>query len=86
MTGTVPVSPHDPGRGPAPFPWADVMGFGLGVLRLSPSDFWAMTPRELDAALLAVLGASSPAAPARSVLDLLMQRYPDSGPSSQDAS
>ncbi len=83
MTGTVPVSSHASGREPAPFPWADVMGFGLGVLRLSPRDFWAMTPRELDAALLAVLGASAPAAPARSVLDVLMHRYPDTGPPSQ---
>jgi uncharacterized phage protein (TIGR02216 family) len=26
------------------------MGFGLGVLRLSPRAFWSMTPRELAAA------------------------------------
>jgi uncharacterized phage protein (TIGR02216 family) len=32
------------------------MGFGLGVLRLSPSAFWRMTPRELAAAIEAVLG------------------------------
>ena len=27
------------------FPWRDAMRFGLGVLRLAPRDFWAMTPR-----------------------------------------
>lgn len=26
------------------------MQFGLGVLRLAPKDFWAMSPRELAAA------------------------------------
>ena len=29
------------------FPWADVMRIGLGVLRLPPHAFWAMTPKEL---------------------------------------
>ena len=51
------------------------MGFGLGVLRLAPSEFWAMTPRELSAA------ARGPAAPAvtlaRSGLDALIRRFPD---------
>ncbi len=28
-----------------PFPWREAIGFGLGVLRLSPAQFWAMTPR-----------------------------------------
>ena len=32
------------------------MGFGLGVLRISPDAFWRMTPRELAAAMEAVLG------------------------------
>lgn len=32
------------------FPWDGLMGLGLGVLRLPPSAFWAMTPRELMAA------------------------------------
>ena len=30
-----------------PFPWKQAIGFGLGVLRLSPDQFWRMTPREL---------------------------------------
>ncbi len=33
------------------FPWKRAMGFGLGVLRLSPDAFWRMTPRELAAAM-----------------------------------
>ncbi|WP_349017674.1 phage tail assembly chaperone [Rhizobium sp. 32-5/1] len=28
------------------FPWADVLHLGLCLLRLSPTNFWAMTPRE----------------------------------------
>jgi uncharacterized phage protein (TIGR02216 family) len=54
------------------------MSFGLGVLRLSPREFWAMTPRELDAAIRGLLGppAASPT-PSRAGLDQLMQRFPD---------
>ena len=33
------------------------MSFGLGTLRLSPDAFWRMTPRELAAAMEAVLGS-----------------------------
>lgn len=33
-----------------PFPWADAMQFGLGVLKLPPEAFWKMSPRELAAA------------------------------------
>jgi uncharacterized phage protein (TIGR02216 family) len=54
------------------------MSLGLGVLRLSPAQFWAMTPRELDAAIRGMMGP--PAAsltPSRSGLDRLMQRFPD---------
>jgi len=62
--------------GPAAgFPWDAVMAFGLGRLRLSPADFWAMTPRELAAAFAAV--APPPSAPGRGVLDELMERFPD---------
>ena len=32
------------------------MGFGFGVLRISPDAFCRMTPRELAAAMEAVLG------------------------------
>ncbi|MDQ0509749.1 putative phage protein (TIGR02216 family) [Angulomicrobium amanitiforme] len=52
------------------------MAFGLGRLRLSSRDFWAMTPREIAAAVEAVAG------PARAPLDraalaALMARFPD---------
>ena len=51
------------------------MGFGFGVLRLSPKEFWEMTPRELGAAVGAMF-------PTDSKLDRvgfaeLMKRYPD---------
>ncbi len=52
------------------------MGFGLGVLRLSPDAFWAMTPRELAAAMEAVLGPQAPALD-RAGFDELRARFPD---------
>ncbi len=42
-----------------PFPWAQAIGFGLGVLRLSPEHFWRMTPRELALAIEAVCGRAA---------------------------
>ena len=54
------------------------MAAGLGLLRLPPRHFWSMTPRELAAALRAVLGdpvASMP--PSRADFDALLQRFPD---------
>jgi uncharacterized phage protein (TIGR02216 family) len=59
-----------------PFPWHEAIGFGLGVLRLSPREFWAMTPRELAHAIAAVRGRA-PAPLARGELDELMRRFPD---------
>jgi uncharacterized phage protein (TIGR02216 family) len=61
---------------PTPFAWRDAIGFGLGVLRLSPDAFWRMTPRELALAIEAVRGRGSPPIE-RAVLDALMQRFPD---------
>ncbi len=62
---------------PAGFPWNDAMGAGLGLLRLSPREFWRMTPRELAAAVKALLGpAGEPFT--RRALETLMQRFPDS--------
>lgn len=58
------------------FPWAEAMGFGLGVLRLSPREFWGMTPRELAAAFEALSGRRV-LPPARETLDELMERFPD---------
>jgi uncharacterized phage protein (TIGR02216 family) len=64
------------GEKPAPFAWDDVIGFGLGLLRLSPDAFWAMTPRELALAIGAVTGRA--AAPLeRTTLAALMRRFPD---------
>lgn len=59
-----------------PFPWREAIGFGLGVLRLSPDAFWNMTPRELAFAIAAVRSAQ-PHAPERATLDQLMRQYPD---------
>lgn len=59
-----------------PFPWHEAIGFGLGVLRLPPAAFWAMTPRELALAVTAVTGGS--VTPLRSgEFHDLMTRYPD---------
>jgi uncharacterized phage protein (TIGR02216 family) len=58
-----------------PFPWKQAIGFGLGVLRLAPEQFWRMTPRELA---LAIEGAGGRGAPLdRENLAQLMKRYPD---------
>ena len=54
------------------------MEIGLGVLRLSPSVFWAMTPRELQAALTGRFGPGGDGDKlSRHDLDLLMRRFPD---------
>ena len=52
------------------------MRFGLGVLRLSPCEFWGATPRELHAAAEGVFGRAS-GAPARNKLNDLMNLFPD---------
>ncbi|KIZ36023.1 MULTISPECIES: rcc01693 family protein [Rhodopseudomonas] len=59
-----------------PFPFAEAMQFGFGVLQLSSDAFWRMTPRELAAAIMARRGGQ--AAPLeRNALDQLMQQFPD---------
>lgn len=60
-----------------PFDWAAAMAFGLGVLKLPPAVFWAMTPRELEAALAGHHGRRAGPAPSRLVLSALMQQFPD---------
>ena len=52
------------------------MAIGLGLLRLSPRDFWSMTPRELEGAMRA-LSPAGRAAPGRAELEALMKRFPD---------
>jgi uncharacterized phage protein (TIGR02216 family) len=58
-----------------PFPWRQAIGFGLGVLRLPPEQFWRMTPRELSYAIEAATGRTAPLD--RGALGELMKRYPD---------
>jgi len=64
-----------------PFNWPAAMAFGLGVLKLPPAAFWAMTPRELDAALVGHYGRSGARqAPSRQELNMLVAEYPDTKP------
>jgi uncharacterized phage protein (TIGR02216 family) len=58
-----------------PFPWQQAIGFGLGVLKLPPEQFWRMTPRELAYAIEAVRGRA--ASLDRGVFAELMKRFPD---------
>jgi uncharacterized phage protein (TIGR02216 family) len=54
------------------------MAAGLGTLRIPPSEFWRMTPKEIDAALRGYFGLSATSnAPSRADLHQLMQRFPD---------
>ena len=54
------------------------MATGLGLLGLSPRDFWAMTPREYAAAVRGRFGPPPSEAVFRRVdLDALMHRFPD---------
>jgi len=56
------------------------MALGLGALRLSPSEFWRSTPRELERALAGAFGEPQDMAPlTRLALDDLMRRFPDAG-------
>ncbi|HET9715708.1 MAG TPA: rcc01693 family protein [Pseudolabrys sp.] len=57
------------------FPWKQAIGFGLGVLRLAPEQFWSMTPRELSCAIEAITGTRPTLD--RNTFAELMQRYPD---------
>ncbi|BAT61222.1 hypothetical protein GJW-30_1_03779 [Variibacter gotjawalensis] len=57
-----------------PFPWADVMAFGLGVLRLPPDAFWRMTLREIAGAAGMRSGER---ALDRTAFDILRGRFPD---------
>lgn len=57
------------------------MELGLGALGLQPTAFWALTPRELQAALSGRFGNPMESdALSRGHLDELMQRFPDKGP------
>lgn len=62
--------PTFPGRArgaTTPFPWSDVLRFGLGEMRLAPAAFWAMSLPELKAALEPP-GGGAPAADLRALI------------------
>ena len=54
------------------------MAFGLGRLRLSPQSFWAMTPRELAAAMK-VWRREEARSIEQDALEHLMRAFPDEG-------
>jgi uncharacterized phage protein (TIGR02216 family) len=58
-----------------PFPWAEAAAFAFAVLRLSPTEFWAMTPREMALAMRPFLRGQG--APLRGEFDALLMRFPD---------
>lgn len=53
-----------------------MIGFGLGVLRLSPHAFWAMTPIEIASAAAGIYGPRA-APPDAATLAALRTRFPD---------
>lgn len=59
--------------------WAEMMRFGLGVLRLQPEAFWQMTPVEFRHALegAGVIAASGVGRMDRNALARLMAQFPD---------
>ncbi|MDQ2705177.1 MAG: phage tail assembly chaperone [Pseudomonadota bacterium] len=57
------------------FPWDSVMAAGFGLLRLSPRDFWSMTPREMERAMSVLDRQVVP--PRRGDLAEMMRRFPD---------
>jgi len=59
------------------FPWRQAMAFGFGRLALSSAAFWALTPRELAAAIEGTIGSFAPPLD-RATLEQLIARYPDS--------
>ena len=57
------------------FDWPGLMRAGLAGLRLTPAEFWALTPAEL----MVMLGQTgAPAALSRARLEELARRFPDS--------
>lgn len=52
------------------------MTVGFGLLRLSPKDLWAMSPREFDHAVRALFPARE-SAPDRPAFEALLRRFPD---------
>lgn len=71
---------HPPGK----LDWPGLMRVGMGVLRLPPDVFWAMTPREFEAACTALGFGKARAAMTRAGLDALRARFPDEPARSTD--
>lgn len=59
------------------FPWQRIMELGLGYLRLSPTRFWAMTPKELHAATTGISGGNECSPLTRSGINQLINEFPD---------
>lgn len=53
------------------------MAVGLGMLALAPAQFWAMTPRELAAAVHGRMVRALAAPLSRESLETMMTRFPD---------
>jgi uncharacterized phage protein (TIGR02216 family) len=53
------------------------MGVAFGVLGLAPDVFWAMTLKELAAAIRGRLGLAGAAPLSRPDLDAMLERFPD---------
>ena len=66
-------------------PWAELMMVGLGMLRVAPRDFWAMTLPEIEAASRGLFGAGLVAPLARTDLADLMARFPDTNSKHEEA-
>ncbi|WP_338551022.1 rcc01693 family protein [Roseovarius phycicola] len=62
------------GAGTERFDWAGLMQAGIGMLRLSPAIFWALTPAEFEL----MLGKPTGFKPLkRARLEELLSAYPD---------
>ncbi|HUN12607.1 MAG TPA: phage tail assembly chaperone [Rhabdaerophilum sp.] len=60
------------------FPWAEIVAFGLGTLRLHPDAFWSLSLPELTVIVNAALGRAPQTTPMfRDDLAALIARYPD---------
>lgn len=59
------------------FPWDELIGLGLGLLRLAPRDFWAATPREMAHVLRFFAGGDEAGPPGRRSFEALMALFPD---------
>ena len=59
---------------PQPFPWGAALHFGLGLLRLPPTTFWALSVKEF----LALGGGMRPVETiGRTDLETMMRQWPD---------